>query len=501
MFLEMPLYLKAMKVFTALLCFFAAAAVFADGKAVVIPFRGDIDPSMANHIRRQAPDAVQGGAAFLIFDIDTFGGRVDSALQIASFIGSLGGVKTVAYIRSSPEGMGVSWSAGALIAMSCAEIYMAPGTSIGAAAPVVPSGWGIESAGEKNISAVRSQMAALAEKNGHPVPLALAMVDADVVLVEIREGGVVRAVLEEDALRLEKENPSAVTRGNMISAKGKILSLTAGEAERYGLSSGTEADFPGLLRHIGADGQMKTLELSSTDTFISFFTSPVVQGLLILIGLVALFIEIATPGFGIPGTVAIICFLAIFGTNGMLGNLGSLEILLFLLGVGLLILEVFILPGFGVAGILGIVCIGCALILSMQDFVIPSESWQWNLLYRNILTVATGIIAGIAGIVVLMLFAPKLRLFDRFMLKTAIQGTSGGPLPVGAEGSAEETFVPPGLVGQRGKAVTALRPSGRGEFGGTEYSVESDGAFIPAGTALVVVRVLGNHIVVKSSLE
>ncbi|MCL1818028.1 MAG: nodulation protein NfeD, partial [Spirochaetaceae bacterium] len=497
-----PCILSIMKAFVFIAVFFAALPGFAEQPpaACVIPIHGDIDASMVSHVRRQAGNAVKDGAGFLIFDIDTFGGRVDSALHISSFIGSLEGAKTVAYIRSSPDGMGVSWSAGALIAMSCAAIYMAPGTSIGAAAPVIAGAEGMQSAGEKSISALRSQMAALAEKNGHPVPLALAMVDYDVVLVEVEEGGKVRAMTEADALRREKEKPGQAKRGKLISAQGKLLSLTAGEALLYGLSSGTEADYPSLLERIGAGQRMQTLEPSSTDNVVAFLSSAPLQSLLILIGLVALFMEISTPGFGVPGTIAVICFLTIFGTNGMLGTLGSLEILLFLAGVALLAVEIFVLPGFGVAGISGIVLIGIALVLSMQDFVVPRIDWQWDIFFRNILTVATGLIAGTAAICVLALLAPKLRIFNRFTLKTVLQGTSGGLVP---DDPAPETFtagqgeVSPDLTGKTGKAVTVLRPSGRAEIDGRLYSVETDGTFIPAGTDLVVVRVRGSNILVK----
>ena len=301
-------------------------------------------------------------------------------------------------------------------------------------------------------------------------------------------------------MRREKEKPGQVKRGKVISAQGKLLSLTAGEALLYGLSSGTEADFPSLLERIGAGKRMETLEHSATDTIVAFLSSAPLQSILILIGLVALFLEISTPGFGVPGTIAVICFLTIFGTNGMLGTLGSLEILLFLAGVALLAVEIFVLPGFGVAGISGIVLIGIALVLSMQDFVIPHVDWQWDIFFRNILTVATGLIAGTAAICVLALFAPRLRIFNRFTLTTVLKGTSGGlvpndPVPEDLrEGMGD---VSPDLAGKTGKAVTVLRPSGRAEIDGRVYSVEADGTFIPAGTALIVVRVRGSSILVK----
>ena len=259
--------------------------------------------------------------------------------------------------------MGVSWSAGALIAMSCSSLYMAPGTSIGAAAPVVPSADGqMEGAGEKSVSAVRSQMAALAEKNGYPTAIALAMVDADVQLFEAYIDGELQLMLLGDLEVAEKATPDRVQRGREVSAKGKLLSLTAGEAERYGLSSGSAPDLDAVLVSLGTQGPATELAPSFTDSLVVFVTSGAIQSILILIGLVAIFIEINSPGFGIPGTVALIAFLTLFGTNALMGTVGSLELILFILGIGLLTVEIFILPGFGVAGISGIVLIAGSLV-------------------------------------------------------------------------------------------------------------------------------------------
>ncbi|NLJ47757.1 MAG: nodulation protein NfeD, partial [Treponema sp.] len=281
---------------------FASAADEASS-VYVIPIQGDIEPSTAVFVRRNAEAALRAGAKVLVFDIDTFGGRVDSALRISSYIGSIRSAKTVAYVRSGPDSMGVSWSAGALIAFSASDIYMAPGTSIGAAAPVIMSPDGqSQGAGEKTVSAVRSQMAALAEKNGHPPLLALAMVDADVELVELSVDGRTTLATAEEAAALEKYRPGAVERVRTVSAKGKLLSLTAGEAERYGLSKGTVADLDALAALLGSPGPVKELSPSGADRLVVFITSGGVQALLILIGLVALFLEINSPGFGIPGT-------------------------------------------------------------------------------------------------------------------------------------------------------------------------------------------------------
>ena len=478
-----------------LLVLLAAAGAAAEGSSVyVIPIKGDIEPSTAVFVRRNAEAALRAGAKALVFDIDTFGGRVDSALRISSYIGSIRDAKTIAFVRSGPDSLGVSWSAGALIAFSASAIYMAPGTSMGAAAPVIMGADGqSQGAGEKTVSAVRSQMAALAEKNGHPPLLALAMVDADVELIELSVDGQILLATAEEAAALEKSRPGEAERVRTVSAKGKLLSLTAGEAQRYGLSEGTVEDLDALAALLGLEGPVTELAPSGADKLVVFITSGGVQALLILIGLVALFLEINSPGFGLPGTVAIIVFFTLFGTNSLMGSVDSLEIILFILGIGLLAVEIFILPGFGVAGISGIVLIGAALVFSMQDFVIPTVSWEWDLLGRNVMTVVAGLLAGIAGIGVLALAGPRIKLFDRLTLKTTIEGTAGGALP-----SSAETPAPPAspLEGRIGIARTTLRPSGRAEIDGVSYSVETEGLFVEEGVRVKVLRVQGSRIVV-----
>jgi membrane-bound serine protease (ClpP class) len=470
----------------------------ASGGAWIIPVQGDIKPSLTAFVRREAHKALSRGAAFIIFEIDTFGGRVDSALQITSFISSLEKVKTVAWIRNSENSMGVSWSAGALIALSCQEIYMASGTSVGAAAPVVMGADGsTQGTGEKTVAAVRSQIAALAEKNGYPTGIALAMVDYDVELWEVRTGQETKVLTLTEVERLERSG-TAVEKITLISPGGKLLSLTAGEAKRYGLVRDLADTRDALLTALGASLEADESVPSVFDALVSFLTAGAVQAVLILVGLVMVFLELQSPGFGFFGVTAIIAFLLVFGSNALLGTVASMEMLLFLLGLGLLAVEIFILPGFGVVGIAGIFLIGVSLVLSMQDFVIPDAQWQWDLLGRNVVIVSLAIIASVAGIACIVLTGPRLRMFDPLTLKTSITGTAGGVYPKEAkepaEGGGEDYTL---LVGKTGKAVTTLRPSGKAQIEGKIYGVETDAAFSERGSAVRVARVLGNRIVVE----
>jgi membrane-bound serine protease (ClpP class) len=253
----------------------AGAARADDKKAHFIPIHGEIDRALTVFLRRSIEKAVDQNASYLIFDVDTFGGRVDSALQIATLIGSADTAETIAYVTTSPESTGVSWSAGALISFSCSVIYMAPGTSMGAAAPVIMGQEGPQAASEKVVSAVRGQMAALAEKNGYPKDIAKAMVDQDIELREVYIDGELRAAAAEEISYIEREakkNGQTVELGKIISPAGKLLTLTAMEMERYGVSSGTMPGLEDLLKELNiSETGIIMLEESPTDRAVGRF--------------------------------------------------------------------------------------------------------------------------------------------------------------------------------------------------------------------------------------
>ncbi len=459
----------------------------------IVPIQGDIQPSMLVFLRRQIEAARRDGASHIVFEIDTFGGRVDTTLRITSLIGSLDDITTVGYVTLTPEGTAVSWSAGALIAFSMNQIYMAPGTSMGAAAPVLAGPEGATAADEKMVSAVRTQAAAIAEKNGHSPGVALAMVDNEVELVEYllgeERGLATRQEMMELERRAEQEGLELETL-RVISEQGRLLSLTAGEMERYGVSAGTPVNRTELYEKLGLV-QPNVIEVSpsSADEFVSLITGAAFTSLLILVGLMALFAEISSPGFGIPGTVAIAAFAVLFGSNFLLGTVGSVELILFLVGVVLLIVELFIIPGFGVAGISGVALIGISLVLSMQEFVIPAFEWEWEMFHRNILLVVMNLLAAILGFAVLAASFQRFSFFGRLALTTAEDVESGYTVqPMLATGSP---------VGKSGRAITTLRPTGKAEIEGEVLVVEADGEYVSVGAPIEVIRLEGNNIIVR----
>ena len=459
----------------------------------VIPVQGEIDRALVVFIRRGIDRAREEGADILLFDINTFGGRVDSALQIATLIGSAEPAQTIAYITTGPESTGVSWSAGALISFSASQIFMAPGTSLGAAAPVVMGAEGPQAASEKVVSALRAQMAALAEKNGYPTSIARAMVDEDIELVEVYIDEELHVMTTEELLDAEREakkTGQVVERGKIVSPAGKLLTLTAREMEHYGVSSGTFSVQSDLLNFLGLeDPLVKELEPSPADRAVGFITGSAFTSMLIIIGLVALFIEITSPGFGVPGTIAIICFAVVFASYALLGTVGSIELILFVLGLVLLILEIFVIPGFGVAGITGIALIVGSLVLSMQGFVLPDFQWQRDLFRRNILVVGLSTVSSIIIFSALAYSIPQIKLFSRLTLKAAQTAEEGFTVQTREEESR--------LAGKRGITVTKLRPVGKAEIEGEILYVETDGEFVEAGQEVEVIEVSGNRIRVR----
>ena len=468
------------------------AVLAADG-VWVVPIEGDIEPSLVIFIRRGIQEARAAEADTIIFQINTFGGRVDSALQIATLIGAIDDARTVAWIPASAEGLGVSWSAGALISFASQAIYMAPGTSIGAAAPVFQTAEGMEMAPEKSVSAVRTQLAALAEKNGYPVSVALAMVDDDVVLREATVGGELRLLTDDELAALKRgADGGGIVEGSLLSDKDKLLTLTAGQMERYGISSGTPSDIGELAAELGyTEAQLAYQQYDAFDRLVVFITSAGVVSLLVLIGLVALYLEITSPGFGVPGTVAILAFATVFLGSALIGYFDSLELILLLVGIALLTVEIFVIPGFGAAGISGIVMMAAALVLSQQDFIVPELPWERTILLRNLSGVGIAFFGSFVLFGLLMLIVPRTRIFNRLVLGPADPGRNPAASPTVATEEHEN------LVGESGEALSGLHPAGTARIAGRRMSVQTRGEFLTAGARVRVIEARGNRIVVR----
>lgn len=514
------------------------------GFVVVCTLEDMIDEGLAVVTERAVEEAE--GAEALVFRIDTPGGLVDAAIKITDTIGSAP-CPTIAYV----EGMGAI-SAGALISFSCDYIMMAPGTNIGASTPVYFTSEGSTVAGEKEISFLRSKFAALAELNGHNADIGEAMVDPDVVLYAVRDQdgeiivyspyssdvvpatekepsieeaignaieklddktvapiGTVKDVIEDVKDELERQRDAedrAAEQGNQqdllpgrgigyeptkILEKGKLLTLTSNEAEAYGLSRTTASSIDQALGVLEIyPVEKRNIELTLSEEIFRFLTNPTVTSVLLLLGFGGLFFELQTPGVGFPGIVSLIGFTLFFGSRAVLGLSEWIDVALIVIGVGLLVVELMILPGFGIAGIAGIACIlaGIYLSFTLDGFQIPQYSWDYARIQEMFLSLVIAL--ALTGLLLwfmwkVMKFTPG---YSGLVLSHAQQDTSGYVV----QGEEEES-----AVGMEGVAATRLRPVGKGRFGDKTLQVVSHAEYLEEGTPIRVVTVDGNRYVVE----
>lgn len=454
-------------------------AIISQGEAAVyvIPVKGVIDLGLAGFIQRIAEDAKAAKARAVIFEIDTFGGRVDAAIQISKSIGELSPIPVAAYVTDR------AWSAGVLIALACQKIIMAPGSSIGSAEPRV-GGMTQEPTDEKTVSAVRAEFKALAEKNGHPKNLAQAMVDKDIELKEVRILDKTY-ILTTDEIEEKKTQfrPHEMKIVRTVIKKDKLLNLTAREAEEFKLASAVLPDRTTLLDYLQLS-DYKVVESSPnwSEVLVRFLTHPVVSSILLTFGFLGMIFELRMPGFGVSGVIGLICLALFFWGHYLVGLANWVEIALFCIGVVLLLLEILVIPGFGIAGISGIILIVASIFLGLikHPFQIP----------KNELIGAFNVVVGafIATFLVILLslkFIPQTAIWKRFVLTGSEMKEQGFRI------SALE-----GYLGKEGKSLTILRPAGRALFGEEILDVVTEGDFIEKDKAIKVIKVEGNRIVV-----
>ena len=414
----------------------------------VVPITGVIDLGLAPFLARVLDEAAANGAAAVILDINTLGGRVDAAVAIRDTL-LASRTRVIAFVNRR------AISAGALIALATDKIAMAQGATIGAAAPVQAGAPGAASVpvGEKTVSYVRKEFHATAEARGRPPELAEAMVDADVEIAGIIE-------------------------------KGKLLTLTTDEALRHGLADLRAADLPALLEALGiANPDIRTAAPNWAEELVRFLTHPIVSSVLIMVGIVGVVTEIRTPGFGIPGAVGLASIALFFWGHWLVQLAGWEELLLVASGIVLLVLEVFVIPGFGIAGLLGILALLGGFALSLVGGGATAEA-----VMRAGLQVTVSMVLAIAAALLMLRVVPRLPFGRQLILQADLQASEGYAAPP----DADRTW-----LGAHGIAATVLRPAGVADLDGERVDVVSDGAFIAAGEPIVVTRVDGNRIVVR----
>lgn len=453
---------------------------------VVIPVEGNVNAALAAFIERVIREESGSGDAVFILEMDTFGGEVDAAFQIVDTLVNLRNATTIAYVKTK------AISAGALIALACDKMVMRKSTTIGDVAPLTLSGEGPKMLGEKFQSPIRAKFRTLAKRNNYPQTLTEAMVTEGLVVYKVEFPDTVLYLDSTGLADLSPEKLKKIVKKTTIVKKNELLTMDDTEAHELGFSKGSVESFEEMLQLMGLSGaKVIRYKRNWSETMTGFIST--IAPILMMIGFAALYIELRTPGFGVPGIIGIICLAIVFLSQYMVGLADYTELLLFAIGVVLLAVEIFVLPGFGVVGIAGILVLMAAMVLSLQSFVIPRPEFPWEkqTLVRNLIYASGSLVGAITLIILFFRFAlPRLGAIvsGPYLNATLGDAHTASPEPQ-EEGRRLQT-------GDRGVVITPLRPSGKVEIKNTVYDVVAESMFIEKGETVVVNEITGNRIVV-----
>lgn len=474
----------------AMILTIAGQPVSAAPRVVIVPIVDEIDYKNVALVKRAARRIKESPPALVIFEIDTPGGRIDHMLTIGEDIMSLAPIPTVAYVRPLGQGgmTGGAWSAGAFIAISCKKLFMYPGTVIGAATPVAQTSEGVKPVEEKYVSALREKFRARAEQNGYPPNLAVAMVDKDLEIWDVTVNGKKLYLTAGEIEKLKKEGKQLDVPTIPFDSKDKLLTLTANLVVETGMGRIAES-----REQIYTDFKLSKpteehIEANWSEALVAILTSQIVSSILLIVGILGIWVELKTPGFGVAGVVGILAFALLLFGHHLAGLAQVVHIVLFAAGIALVVVELVFFPGVAIFAISGILCILAGLVFSLQGFAVPDVKgapWEVDVGLSALGRVLVSFASAGLGFLVIMRFLAKVPLLNRLVLQTTIGGTAPAPSEVS------------GLVGTHGHAVTALHPGGKIEINGQVHDVVAEGELVSKGESVEVLSVEGMRIVVR----
>jgi membrane-bound serine protease (ClpP class) len=408
---------------------------------LVIPIKGDIDTGLSFFVQRIIRRAEREKVKAIVLEINSNGGLVTAAQEIKDALLNTR-VTTLAYIK------GRALSAAALIAISCKKIAMAPGSEMGAATPIMLVGTSVQAAEAKFVAAFRGEFEASAEARRRPKALAAAMVDKD-----------------------HETIPGLV-------ARGEILTMTTETANSHGYCDVIATSLDYALKKLQLEpNPLETVEPTSGESFARFLTNPNVSVLLFTAGVWCLILEFLVFGWGILGWAGLVLLALFFGGHLFAYLAGMEALLLFVIGTVLLLLEIFVIPGFGITGVTGILSVSMSVILVFGG------------VSTAVYAIGKFVALSIVMVVGLYFIGPKIRLFDRLILKEKL-GTDEGYVAVDVNQYNH-------LLNMEGLTKSTCRPAGVALINNQRIDVVSDGEFIERNKRVTVVAVEGTKVVVR----
>jgi membrane-bound serine protease (ClpP class) len=461
-----------------------------EGKVLVLPLHDDedymVDAVQAEFLIAALDAAEEKNYDSVILSIDTYGGIIHSAREINERLLRLG-IPVTAYVEKK------AISAGTFIAFACNEIVMEEMTTLGDAQVIMQTEGGFEEAPEKVVTVFRSDWKKACDTRGHSFSLVQGFFDVSAEVLLVGDPDQRQFLLREEYEALPEEERPAIQR--VVSKAGQLLTLHAAEAEELGLAR-VFPDFDSFLAADGVEHQaIVYLDMEWNHRILRFLgANSWIFVLLTLIGLNGIYTELKTPGFGVPGFTAIVCFAIVFGTRYILGTASGLEISIFALGLLLCAAEIFLTPGVGLLGVGGLLCVLAALVWSfLPEFgpvpTVPSHPLEFQILGRGFLATFSALILSFGS------FAFALPLFLKI---PAVQRRLLGPVQDPTLGWVMDTVEEETLLGQQGVVEGGLRPAGRMRLpGGRLLEVSSQEGFLEHGAEVRVEEVQGNLILVR----
>jgi len=438
------------------------------GDVVVVPLHGEVSPSLLALLRRAVKTAESNEASGIVFDMNTYGGRLDTAAEIVNALNQIK-IPTYTFINTN------AGSAGALIAVATQHVYMAPVSAIGAAAPILPTGEDLPStAREKTISYWSALVRGSAIKNGHNPDVAEAFMNKD---KEVKIGD------------------------RVVHPKGAVLTLNAQEAtEKINgkplLAEGIVDSVGDLTKRAGLKDNIVRIEPTGFEQLAFWITA--LAPLLLLGGILGAYLEFKIPGATWPGVISAICFALFFLGHYLAGLAGWEVVALFIVGMVLVLIEIlFFAHSTIVFGVLGAFLIIASLLWTMIDRY-PQQPFfpTGRQLAIPLLNMFVALVGSVIAIALLARYLPRTSFYRRFAL---MDSNPPGPSLAGAprQFATALALVP----GMQGTAITVLRPSGKARFSDHVVDVVTEGEFITPRTPVTVIQTDGMRVVVKSAIQ
>ncbi|MCA9090083.1 MAG: hypothetical protein KDA90_15790 [Planctomycetaceae bacterium] len=459
-------------------------------RVAYIELRDEINALFFSFAQRQIDRAVRDNVKVIIFEIDSPGGDLWYSRDLAFLIADLSekDIKTVAYIPDK------AYSGGTIVALGCDEIYMRPTATLGDAIPLQFSEGAFIHAEEKILSLEREMLHALAERKNRPAAVLEAMADKNLQVFEATHRTTGRTwYMSEDEIHAQGDE---WLQGPRVpeSRDGVAITISGKRAAELRVTEPPVQDIDQLRERLGIPLDLKfdRIERTWVDSLVFVLNNNVVAGFILFVAVVSIYIELHTMT-GFFGIASVIAFGLFFWSKILGGTAGGLEIVLFLLGMGFLAMEVFVIPGFGVFGVSGILLIVGSLVMASQTFT--GLNYEYDLLQtgKTLAVFGTSLFAVMLTGMLLSNFLPRIPFLKDMILSPPGVSTDGPRLRPDLGQAANP------LVGAMGTAVTILRPAGKARLNGELHDVVSDGPFISEGAEIEVVQISGNRIVVRET--